>query len=125
MNQTTPLAPLAMVIEDDEKLLMIYSAALRQAGFTVRTVKRGDLAMDELKAYRPKLVVLDLQLPYVPGTVILQAIRTDLDLIHTRVIVASSDYVMAQSLEEEGDLVLIKPVSFSQLRDLALRFIRS
>jgi hypothetical protein len=38
------------------------------------------------------------------------------------VIVASADPVMAQSLSDQADLVLIKPISFSQLRDLANRF---
>jgi CheY-like chemotaxis protein len=123
MSPTVPLAPLAMVIEDDEKLSLIYSAALRQAGCTVRAVRRGDLALEELKIYRPRLIVLDLQLPAVPGITILHAIRSDPILAEIRVIVATSDYIMAQTLEEQGDLVLIKPVSFTQLRDLARRML--
>jgi hypothetical protein len=34
---------------------------------------------------------------------------------------ASADALMAQSMRRDADLVLLKPVSFSQLRDLAKR----
>ena len=46
--------------------------------------------------------------------------RTEED---SRVVIASADAAMAGTLE--ADLVLLKPISFSQLRDLTKRFMRS
>ncbi len=125
MSDTASLSPIAMVIEDDEKLATIFSAALSEAGFTPHTVRSGDTALAELPFHHPRLVILDLNLPSVPGETILRAIRENPDLARTRVIVATADAERARLLEEEGDLVLIKPISYTQLRDLARRIVKA
>jgi DNA-binding response OmpR family regulator len=124
-KDTLPLSPLAMIVEDDEKLSEIYSMAVEAAGFTVRAIHQGDLALLEVAALQPRLVILDLQLPSVSGEVILKAIRGNDNLRKTKVIVTTADAIRASMLEEDGDLVLIKPVSFSQLRDLAFRIVKT
>ena len=125
MNTTLPLSPLAMVIEDDEKLSIIFSEAVKQAGFTPRTIRTGDVALQDLGAFQPWLVILDLHLPHVSGETILKAIREDPRMAKTQVIITTADVTMAKLLEEQGDLVLIKPVSFTQLRDLAYRVVKT
>ncbi len=125
INDTLPLTPLAMIIEDDEKLSAIYSEAVRQAGFTTRAVHDGNEAIKELEIFQPRLVILDLHLPHVTGAMILRAIRADQRFRKTKVIITTADTITAQTLEQEGDLVLIKPVSFIQLRDLAYRIVKT
>lgn len=63
--------------------------------------------------------MLDLRLPRVPGPDILRQIRADARLAETRVIIASAHPHIAEDIRKEADLVLLKPISFSQLRDLA------
>jgi two-component system, OmpR family, response regulator BaeR len=125
MNNTLPLSPIAMIIEDDEKLARIFTAAISEAGFTPHTVHRGDVALQELGVFQPRLVILDLNLPGSPGETILKAIREDPRLTKTCVIVTTADAERARVLESEGDLVLVKPVSFSQLRDLSYRLVKT
>jgi hypothetical protein len=48
-------------------------------------------------------------------------IRSCEQLSQTRVLIVSADVAAAEVLEDEADLVLLKPVSFLQLRDLAKR----
>jgi CheY-like chemotaxis protein len=67
------------------------------------------------------VVVLDLHLPQVSGETLLRQIRSTPALARTRVISATADPVMADGPSLEAALVLIKPVSFGQLRDFALR----
>ena len=67
------------------------------------------------------MVVLDLHLPNVSGKDILKAIRNDTRLSKTRVIIVSADAFQSEYLSEEVDLVLIKPVGFNQLREMASR----
>jgi hypothetical protein len=43
-------------------------------------------------------------------------------LSKTLVILATADYRTAEDLRDEADLVLLKPISFKQLRDLTARF---
>ncbi len=108
-----------LVIEDDADLSLIFSQALQAAGFEAEIICAGDEALARLEATTPDIVVLDLHLPRVAGTDILRRIRADPRLAHTRVIIATAHPHMAESLRGEADLVLLKPISFSQLRDLA------
>jgi len=111
----------ALIVEDDMDLAIIFAEALQAAGFDTGIIRAGDTALARLAVTTPDVVVLDLHLPHIAGTEILRRIRGDERLAGTRVIVATADPRMAEILQEEADLVLIKPISFSQLRDLASR----
>lgn len=112
---------LALIIEDDPDLSAIFARALRAADFETEIVRDGRQALARLADIQPVVVVLDLHLPHISGDKILHQIRADTRLAQTRVIVASADHVLADYLKIEADLVLVKPISFSQLRDLAIR----
>jgi len=111
----------ALIIEDDRDLALIFAQALQAAGFATGIVRDGDDALARLAVVTPDIVVLDLHLPRISGADILREIRADERLAQTRVIVATADPRMADMLQDQPDLVLLKPISFSQLRDLAAR----
>ena len=113
--------PLAVIIEDDQDLSFIFAEALRAAGFKAEVRRDGKGAIECLEELRPKVVVLDLHLPHVAGTEILKQIRASETLQHTRVVITTADARMAEQADKLGDFVLIKPISFSLLRDLASR----
>ena len=113
--------PLAFVIEDDEAHADLFSKALQKARFEVEVFRDGQAGLSRLADSVPSLVVLDLHLPHVSGSDILNYIRSDSRLDKTRVVLASADPHMASFLRAKADLVLIKPVSYFQLRDLAAR----
>lgn len=112
---------LALIIEDDPDLADIFAEALQAAEFETEISHDGRAGLARLFELKPALVVLDLHLPTMTGPQILEQIRAEAGLDHTRVIVASADPLMAESLTTAADLVLLKPISFSQLRDLATR----
>lgn len=113
--------PLAIVIEDHEHTATIFSAALKTAGYAPEIVSDGALAIDYLADADPALIVLDLHLPQVSGENILKFIRNDERLKKTRVILATADPLMAEILSSDANMVLIKPISFDQLSELARR----
>lgn len=113
--------PLALIIEDDPDAATIFSEALQAAGFETEIVRTGDKALKRLAVTTPDAVVLDLHLPHVSGIDILRQIRAEARLAKTRIIIATADPRMAELLRGQADLVLLKPISFSQLRDLAAR----
>ena len=113
--------PLALIVEDDLDAVAIFSEALKAAEFEVEIVMSGDKALERLAVTTPTVVVLDMHLPHVAGPDILRHIRADARLSETQVIIATADPSMADTLHEEATLVLLKPISFSQLRDLAKR----
>ncbi len=112
---------LAFVIEDDEDLSFIFAEALRAAGFNPEVLRDGQQALDRLAKASPEVVVLDLHLPHVAGTDILNRIRTSAHLKNTRVVVATADARLAEQTDSQADFVLIKPIGFSLLRDLTSR----
>jgi CheY-like chemotaxis protein len=67
----------------------------------------------------PDVVILDLNLPRVSGIDILRQIRSDPRLVNTRVVVVTAHDEMVNDIQDQADLVLIKPVAFSQIRKLA------
>ena len=113
--------PLALIIEDDRQQATIFDQALQMADYETEIIRDGKAALERLPATVPALVVLDLHLPYVSGDDILRRIRADERLAKTKVILATADPLMAEPLQEESNLALLKPISFSQLRDLATR----
>lgn len=115
--------PTVLVIEDDPKLNEIISITL-QAEFELATCVDGDTALECLKTSVPKIVVLDLNLPGTTGAEILAYIRSEERLAGTRVILATADERQAETLTDDADIVLLKPVSPSQLRELSLRISR-
>ena len=117
--------PLALVVEDDPTQAEIFVTALTQAGYEVTHIDSGDKAVAYLNDHTPLLVLLDLHLPEVAGTTILKHIREQAHLSETRVMLATADPRMAETVRAESDLVLIKPVSFTQLRALAKRLLPS
>ena len=114
----------ALIVEDDPDLIHIFARALEISEYKTHTVSTGEDALKVLAEFEPDIVVLDLHLPGISGGEILQTIREDGRLRQTRVILATADYRTAEDLRDHADLVLLKPISFKQLRDLSARFNR-
>ena len=112
---------LALVIEDDPEQQKIFTKAVEMAGFSVETIGDGTEAIQRLDEVTPSLIILDLHLPTVSGDEILRHIRADERLASVSVILATADPLLADTLHDESDLILLKPISFIQLRDLATR----
>jgi DNA-binding response OmpR family regulator len=113
--------PLALVVEDDRDLSLIFSQAVRSAGFEVEMVNTAADAFKWLADFTPQLVTLDLHLQQTRGDEILRFIRAESRLARVDVILTTADSAMADALQDQSDYVLIKPISFTQLRDLAAR----
>jgi len=113
--------PISLVIEDDEDLSAIFCEALNAAGFETEIIQNGRLAIERLSNITPDVVILDMHLPLVPGGEILKFIRAEKRLEFTNVVVTTADALMGEQVREAADFVLIKPISFGQLRDLTAR----
>ena len=108
--------PLALIIEDNPDLAAILTMALKAENFEVES---------RLAEVVPSLVILDLHLPHLSGTNALRQIQSDRRLLNTRVVIATADAAMADELRDQADLVLLKPVSITQIRELAVRMVPS
>jgi two-component system cell cycle response regulator DivK len=116
------MSTLALIIEDDEDLASIFAEALRGVGFEVEHVADGRVAQERLKSNAaPYLVLLDMHLPHVSGADLLADMKKDERFKDTIIIITTADARMGETYSEKADFVMIKPISFVQLRDLTSR----
>ena len=117
------MSQLALIIEDDEDLASIFAEALRGVGFEVELVADGKSAQERLgNGAPPFLILLDMHLPHVSGADLLtNIIKKDSRFAKTIVIITTADARMGEAYTEQVDFVMIKPISFVQLRDLTSR----
>lgn len=115
------MTPMAFIIEDDLELSDIFAQALGSAAFETAVLLDGRQAEHRLTFSVPDLIVLDLHLPEKSGLDLLREIRADSRFKDTRIIVATADARAAELARDQADLVILKPVSFRQLRELAKR----
>jgi diguanylate cyclase (GGDEF)-like protein len=81
----------------------------------------GGEAVERLQTAMPDIVLLDLSLPGVPGSVILEDMKADERLKKVPVVVVTAHSHIADNLPVEPDLVLLKPVNLDQLSNLVQR----
>ncbi len=116
----TPFAP---VVEDDRPVAEIFQRALQDAGYQAEVLANGHKAQARLVFTTPDLVLIDLHLSHLSGEVILRQVRGQQRLGRMRVVVVSGDPVSAQRHEGLADRILIKPVGYEQLRQLAEQYL--
>lgn len=112
--------PLAYIVEDDQQLNHLFGLTLKP-DFDLVQVYDGSVALAQLQDQVPALIVLDMNLPGAPGAKILEYIRADERFAKTRVILATADALQADALSDQADIILLKPVSPAQLKELAKR----
>ena len=116
--------PLALVIEDDKDVAELFSLVLESKGFETEIIRTGRVALALLTVVEPAVVLLDLQLPFkISGIDVLRRIRADRRLTQTRVVVITGHPHLAETLHDEADLVLVKPVDVTQLSNLIERLL--
>ncbi len=117
------MSELALIIEDDEDLANIFAEALRSVGFEVEAMADGQIAQERLrKEPVPYLILLDMHIPHISGADLLtNIIKKDKRLGKTIVIITTADARMGEAYTDLADFVMVKPISFIQLRDLTSR----
>ena len=69
--------PLVVVADDEEDILMLVDATLRNAGFDVARARNGVEALELVRERSPRLAVLDVSMPELDGLEVLRRLRED------------------------------------------------
>ncbi len=117
--------PSIFVIEDAIELANIFAEILEMNGMTVEIIGDGAVAMQRLGADTPDLILLDMHLPNVSGVEILDYVRSAPHLTNTKVVAVTANPLLSADLEEKADLLLIKPVRYTQISELVTRLMTS
>lgn len=117
------------IAEDDMAYGNVYKTKLEKEGYDVEIVNDGNNVIPELKKRKPDLMILDLMMPHKTGFEILEEIREDPDLKHTKVVVASnlSQDIDREKVEKIGaiDYFIKSDISIFELVEKIKRLIAS
>ena len=105
--------PTALIVEDAPLLRATLAANLRQLGFEVTALEKGDEAVQVARELRPALVCLDLMLPGVGGLEVCEQLRSTDELAATPIMITSARNTPQDRMFAEiagADDYLIKPV---------------
>lgn len=112
--------PQIVIIEDDEHIAAIFSLAFEKAGHAPLVISDGQAAMECLLEITPRLIILDLHLPFVSGREVLAYIEATQRLAETTTVVVSADQLEVEQLKNKGHQALLKPIGFRQMYEFAL-----
>ena len=110
------MRPALILFVDDEKAIQrTMVPLLRSRGYTVTTAETGKDALAAIDAERPDLVVLDLGLPDMDGTVVCERIRarSDVPILILSARLTEPDKIAA--LDRGADDYITKPFSPEEL----------
>ena len=105
-----------LIAEDDDRLARAVAAGLRRHGMTVDVALDGDNALDRLAAGQYEVVVLDRDLPGVPGDDICQSLAAERS--PSRILMLTAARSVTDRVEGLGlgaDDYLPKPFDFTEL----------
>ena len=69
-----------LVVEDNELNLKLFCDLLRAHGYAAEPVRDGREAVARARAFRPDLVVMDIQMPYISGLELIEQLKADAEL---------------------------------------------
>ena len=111
-----------LIVEDDEFVSDMLADVLRAQGYTVATTDSAFGAAALVRDLQSALVLLDLGLPFRPGTDLIDELKSDARTMYVPIVVVSG---LTESLSEErrkfAAAVLSKPVLIEHLLDVVVR----
>lgn len=104
-----------LIVEDEQHILDVLVTCLRADNFRVYTARDGVAALDQARAVRPDLVILDIMLPGLDGLEVCRRIQQERD-VYVLMLTARADEIdRIVGLSVGADDYLAKPFSPREL----------
>lgn len=110
----------ALIVEDEESILMSLEFLLTQEGYSVTTAQDGAAALEAATNRTPDLVLLDVMLPHMDGFEVCRQMRANPELRNTRIMMVTAhgrDSEIEHGLALGADAFLTKPFSTRELME--------
>lgn len=114
------LAPVVLVADDDPDLLHLIQRRLSKAGYRVICASDGQEALDLVAEHRPDMAVLDVVMPKLTGTEVLERLRADSTTAEMLIILISANFrgvVDDRGRPPGADDYVPKPFGAGELRN--------
>lgn len=105
-----------LVVDDDQPILLLMKNILTEFRFEAMTASSGPEAIQALRAEKPDLILLDMNMPGMTGDQVLREIRLEEGMDAVPVLILSGEPVSRETLEELGATgAVIKPFDLQDL----------
>ena len=104
-----------LVVDDDPMVATTVQRVLRPEGYEVEVALGGSAALEQARANRPDLVVLDLMMPGIDGLEVCRQLRADGNLPILMLTARSGTADRVRGLDLGADDYLIKPFAYAEL----------
>ncbi len=104
-----------LVVDDEAQLRRAVKVALEGHGYTVREAEDGASALNEVPAFRPDVVLLDLMLPDMSGVDVCRDLRHTYDTPIVVLSVVGDERRKVEALDSGADDYLTKPFGIAEL----------
>ena len=105
-----------LVVEDEQKIATFIQRGLKECGFVVDMVHRGDTALEIIEGNRFDAIVLDIMLPGRDGLSILRSLRQRSNAVPVILLTARGQIAeKVEGLDLGADDYLAKPFSIDEL----------
>src|SRR5437879_3097722 len=98
-----------LVIDDEPEIRLVIQTGLIGRGFTVETVGKAAEGLERAKYSHPDVILLDLMLPDMPGSAVIEQIRTWSRVPVIVLSVLGSEQEKVRALNLGADDYLTKP----------------
>ena len=79
-----------LVVEDNELNLKLFCDLLRAHGYSAEPVRDGREAVERARAFKPDLVVMDIQMPHISGLELIEQMKADSELRGTPIMAVTA-----------------------------------
>jgi len=117
----------ALIVEDEENILLSLEFLLSEAGYTTSTAKDGADALKSLERAIPDLVLLDVMLPLIDGFEVCRRMRANPALRNTRILMLTArgrETEIQHGMALGADAYVTKPFStralMAKIRELSI-----
>ncbi len=107
--------PHLLIIEDELRIRSLLIGALNERGHSVDSARDGMTGLAKALEHRPDLVLLDLGLPDVDGTDVLDMLRAVSTVPVIVTTARDDDQTVIRALDAGADDYLVKPFTAAQL----------
>lgn len=107
-----------LIVDDEPNIVTALEFLLKRSGYEVRLASNGAEALEQVAAYRPDLVLLDVMMPVKSGYEVCQRLRERPENAQMKIVMLSakgSEAEVSKGLSLGADLYITKPFSTQEL----------
>jgi len=118
------VADTVLVVEDDTVTQSLMTEVLSVHGFEAVISRNGLDAIDLARAHNPRVILMDIRLPDVPGTEIASRLKATPDVAHISIIAVTTHVMKGEEelIRSSGcDAYVSKPIDVVKLIEIIRR----